>query len=281
MTSPSGTEDTVAIGGGAGPDLTPGRSVAPASRLRPGEKVDRYEVVGLLGAGGMAEVFRARDPRLGREVALKLVRPLAAEGAACGSLCSLLAQEARTMARLSHPSLMSVYDVGEHHGCVYLAMELVDGTTLREWATDAVDRRARLRALIDAGRGLVAAHGAKVVHRDVKPDNILVDRSGRVIVADFGLARNLADFDDADPGRHLGAAARATGRRAAGSLRRPGARSPRDTACPLPEPRRLARPALGLNPVTHSGLLRDALHAAARQLATRRAGPGGAVALAA
>ena len=165
------------------------------SRLRPGDVVDRYMVESLLGAGGMAEVYRARDKRLGRAVALKLVRPVR-EGDACGSLCSLLMQEARTLAALSNPGLLTVLDVGEHHGCVYLAMELIDGTTLRDWANTVADWRERLRVLLEAGIALSAAHAARVVHRDVKPDNVLVARSGRVIVSDFGVARNLADLDD-------------------------------------------------------------------------------------
>src|SRR5689334_24836525 len=105
----------------------------------------------------MAEVYRARDKRLGRAVALKLVRPVR-DGDACGSLCSLLMQEARTLAALSNPGLLTVLDVGEHHGCVYLAMELIDGTTLRDWAKAAPDWRERLRALLEAGVALSAAH---------------------------------------------------------------------------------------------------------------------------
>jgi serine/threonine protein kinase len=144
----------------------------------------------------MAEVYRARDQRLARDVALKLVRAVDTEGAACGALCSLLMREARTMAQLTHPGLLTVHDVGEHNGCVYLAMELIDGTTLREWAAGRRDWRERLRVLLEAGSALAAAHSAKIVHRDVKPDNVLIDRTGRVVVSDFGLARSLADLDD-------------------------------------------------------------------------------------
>ena len=187
----TGTEDTV-----AGVPDSAHWSAGPPSRLRPGDVIDRYSVTGLLGAGGMAEVYRARDQRLGRDVALKLVRTVSTEGAACGSLCSLLMREARTMAQLSHPGLLTVHDVGEHFGCVYLAMELIDGTTLREWARTRHGWREELSVLLEAGRALSAAHMAKIVHRDVKPDNILVDRSGRVIVSDFGLARSQADLDE-------------------------------------------------------------------------------------
>lgn len=200
----TGTEDTVA--------LSPSGSVAsgevPPSRLRPGEQIDRYVVVGLLGSGGMAEVYRARDQRLGRDVALKLVRTLDTEGAACGALCSLLMREARTMAQLSHPGILTVHDVGEHGGCVYLAMELIEGVTLREWMREPRTFEERLGVLVSAGRALAAAHGARIVHRDVKPDNVLVDAKSRVIVSDFGLARSLAEQDEA--GHACGCAGGAT-----------------------------------------------------------------------
>jgi serine/threonine protein kinase len=195
----SGTEDTV---------LTSSHPPAPATpRLRPGDVVERYSVFGLLGSGGMAEVYRARDTRLGRDVALKLVRPVS-EGSTCGMLCSMLMREARTLAALSHPGILMVHDVGEHEGCVYLAMELVDGVTLRDWASGVEDFKERMRVLLDAGRALAAAHAARVVHRDVKPDNILVASSGRVVVSDFGLARSLADVDEG--GQACGCAGGAT-----------------------------------------------------------------------
>ena len=187
----TGIEDTVAVGSGIPPS-----DAAPGSRLRPGDVVGRYAVTGLLGSGGMAEVYRARDSRLGRDVALKMVRPVQGEGFACGSLCSLLMREARTMAGLSHPGILTVHDVGEHEGCVYLAMELIEGTSLREWAGGVPGWRDRFRVLLEAGRALAAAHAARVVHRDVKPDNVLVSRDGRVVVSDFGLAPSLADLDD-------------------------------------------------------------------------------------
>ncbi len=186
-----GTEDTVAF------EREAGRSTEPAtSRLQPGASVGPYVVTALIGVGGMAEVYRARDPRLGRDVALKMVRAVRSETAACGSLCSLLAREARTLAQLSHPGLLAVHDVGEHEGCVYLAMGLVDGVTLREWVARGPVFGERLAVLVEAGRALAAAHAARIVHRDVKPDNILVDRSGRVVVSDFGLARGLSDLDE-------------------------------------------------------------------------------------
>ena len=203
MASDLGTDDTVAlpVEGGEAP------GEPPVSRLRPGEIVDRYVVEALLGSGGMAEVYRARDQRLGRAVALKLVRPVR-EGEMCGSLCSLLMREARTLATLSNPSILTVHDVGEHHGCVYLAMELIEGSTLRDWAPGVESWRERLRILLETGTALAAAHTAKVVHRDVKPDNVLIGHSGRVVVSDFGVARSLADLDD--QGHQCGCAGGAT-----------------------------------------------------------------------
>ncbi len=189
MTPVSGTEDTIAI-------PSDSLSAKPPARLVPGDLVDRYSVIELLGAGGMAEVYRARDARLGRDVALKLVRAVKNEGTMCGSLCSLLMREARTLAQLSHPGLVGVLDVGEHGGCVYLAMELVEGSTLRNWSTGPHDWRERVRVIVDVGRALASAHGANVVHRDVKPDNVLIGPGGRVVVTDFGLARSLADLDE-------------------------------------------------------------------------------------
>jgi serine/threonine protein kinase len=172
--------------------LSPDASAAPAARtphLLPGSTVSHYEIGGRLGAGAMGTVYRARDKRLGREVAIKL-RPQNVEGhTSCRLLCSLLNREAQVMASLSHENLLGVYDIGEHRGCVFLALELVEGTTLREWTVGRPpdERVAALRA---AGRGLAAAHGAGVIHRDFKPDNVLVSTAGKVKVADFGLARS-------------------------------------------------------------------------------------------
>jgi len=184
-----------AIGSASGGD--PG--VTQNSQLRPGTRIDHYEVVDKLGTGGMGVVFRARDTRLGREVAIKLLRGIAEPGTArCQSLCSMLFREAQSMAQISHPNLVTVFDVGEFGGCLYVAMEYVDGQTLREWAFEAGRTwRERLDALLAAGRGLAEAHSIGITHRDFKPDNVLVSRRGRVQVSDFGLARGAADFADA------------------------------------------------------------------------------------
>jgi serine/threonine protein kinase len=187
VTSPSILSDDTLLGSDVA--NAPPQGLVP--RLLAGSVLGHYQIVGHLGAGGMGTVYRARDQRLGREVALKL-RPAAAEGqTSCRLLCSLLGREAQTLASLSHPNLLAIYDVGQHRGCIFLALELVDGTTLREWAADK-SHDQRLHALREAGAGILAAHRAGVVHRDIKPDNVLVAKTGQVKLADFGLARSRA-----------------------------------------------------------------------------------------
>ncbi len=164
-----------------------------------GEVIDHYAISGPLGAGGMGTVYLARDTRLGRPVALKVLRTRADVGSdACRELCARLLREARAMASLSHPNLLAVHDVGTAAGRVYIVMEYVDGWTLRGWASESPRRwDERLAVLIAAGRGLAEAHAAGIVHRDFKPDNVLVSRRGRVLVGDFGLARVGAELDGA------------------------------------------------------------------------------------
>jgi hypothetical protein len=150
----------------------------------------RYRVDRLLGQGGMGRVFAAHDTELDRPVAVKLMRPeLASPGVA-----ERLVRESRAMAKLSHPGVVTVYDVGRHDDRVYFAMELVDGVTLQQWLR--VKRRG-WREIVDvfcrAGEGLAAAHAAGLIHRDVKPENVLLaldgERVRRVAVSDFGVAR--------------------------------------------------------------------------------------------
>jgi tetratricopeptide (TPR) repeat protein len=161
----------------------------------PGTQLGRYIVRERIGAGGMGEVHAAYDPELDRKVAIKLLhRDLGAQAT------DRLRREARTMARLSHRNLVAVHDVGEHDGHLFLAMEYVEGGTLRGWARDRPWREV-LRAYLDAGRGLAAAHAAGVVHRDFKPDNVLLGKDGRVAVTDFGIARRGAAADD-EPSGH-------------------------------------------------------------------------------
>ncbi|MEO8552019.1 MAG: serine/threonine-protein kinase, partial [Kofleriaceae bacterium] len=147
-----------------------------------GHHVGRYRIDELIGGGAMGEVFRAHDPDLGRDVAIKLVRSGGSE--------RRLLREAQAMARLAHPSVIRVYDVGTVADKVFLAMELVAGTTLATWFEGDRGWRAVTAVMRDVGRGLAAAHERGLVHGDVKPENVLIADDGRVVVTDFGLARS-------------------------------------------------------------------------------------------
>jgi hypothetical protein len=162
--------------------------------LTRGDLVGRYIVLSRLGSGAMGVVYAAHDPDLDRKVALKLLQ-VARAGTDGTSGRTRLLREAQALARLSHPNVVAVHDVGEHRGNVWLAMELVEGLTLDAWLRDGSHGpREVLAILVQAGEGLAAAHAAALVHRDVKPENVLVASDGRARIADFGLAR-LADDD--------------------------------------------------------------------------------------
>ena len=147
-------------------------------------RIDRYFVLERLGQGGMGVVVSAYDPELDRRVAIKLLQsPRDARGRL------RLLREAQAMAKLSHPNVVHVYDVGTSGDQIYLAMELVVGQTVRAWLeAERRSWREVVRTFVAAGRGLVAAHAEGIVHRDFKPENVLVGRDGRVRVADFGIA---------------------------------------------------------------------------------------------
>src|SRR4051812_46619671 len=168
----------------------PGSSGA-AEGLDRGATVGRYVVLDRIGAGGMGVVYAAYDPELDRRVAIKLLRPDRFSSEA-GRL--RLLREAQALARLTHPNVVAVHDAGTFGDRVFVAMELVEGETLRQWLGEGPRSwREVLDRFLPAGRGLAAAHAAGLVHRDFKPENVLLGRDGRVRVVDFGLAKALAD----------------------------------------------------------------------------------------
>ena len=167
----------------------PGEST-PSGFLPPDEVLGRYVVLYRLGAGGMGVVYAAYDPNLDRKVALKLLRKVSDDPSKRKRGQERLMAEARALARLSHPNVIAVHDVAVHDGRIVVAMEFVDGETLTaRLAREPMPWRKALDVLAEAGRGLAAAHGAGLVHRDFKPDNVMLARDGRVHVMDFGLAR--------------------------------------------------------------------------------------------
>jgi tetratricopeptide (TPR) repeat protein len=161
-----------------------------------GTRVGRFVVTGVLGRGGMGVVYAADDPELDRAVALKVLR--ADVSGEVDDLERRLRREAIAMARVSHPAVVTIYDVGVHEGCVFLAMERIAGETLAEWLARGPGWREVLDRFIAAGRGLAAAHAAGLVHRDFKPENVLLDAGGKPRVADFGVARSSASASDRD-----------------------------------------------------------------------------------
>jgi hypothetical protein len=149
-------------------------------------RLDRFELQSRIGSGAMGVVYAAHDPDLDRPVALKVLDP----GDASDHARERLLREAKALARLSHPNVVAVHDVGSDEGRVYIAMELVEGDSLDRWVARAAPSPMEvLRVLVDAGRGIAAAHERGLVHRDIKPSNIMVGRDSRPRVVDFGLAR--------------------------------------------------------------------------------------------
>jgi Tol biopolymer transport system component/predicted Ser/Thr protein kinase len=156
--------------------------------LSAGSRLGAYEIVGPLGAGGMGEVYRARDARLSREVAIKV---LPAAMASDPDRRARFEQEARSASGLNHPNILTIYDIGEADGTIYIAMELVEGRTLRELLVsgEPLPTRKLLDVAVQTAEGLAKAHSAGIVHRDLKPENVMVSRDGFVKILDFGLAK--------------------------------------------------------------------------------------------
>ena len=152
-------------------------------------RVGRFEILERIGSGAMGVVYQARDPELDRIVALKLLHPSTSDHAV-DARTKMLLREARAMAKLAHPNVVTVHEVGTFEGRVFIAMERVDGGTLRQWMEREHPSRERLLAvLVEAGRGLAAAHAQGLVHRDFKLDNVLIGEDGRPRIGDFGLVK--------------------------------------------------------------------------------------------
>ncbi len=162
-------------------------SLAAGTRLGP------YEVVSLVGAGGMGEVYRARDPRLSRDVAVKV---LPASASSDLDRRRRFEQEARAIGSLNHPNLLGVFDIGEHEGATYVVFELLEGETLRERLSHGpLPLKKAVDYALQITQGLAAAHEKSIVHRDLKPENLFVTHSGRVKILDFGLAKLRPELD--------------------------------------------------------------------------------------
>jgi tetratricopeptide (TPR) repeat protein/tRNA A-37 threonylcarbamoyl transferase component Bud32 len=205
-------------------DATAGGPYEQEPTIGPGSLIGRYVVLSLLGRGGMGFVVAAYDPDLDRKVALKLLRP---RGDSASAARARLQREAQALAKLDHPNVVGVHDVGVHDDQLFVAMDFVDGQTLGEWlagSPQALEREASphgarrastgglqgradkpwrevVRVFVEAGLGLAAAHEAGLVHRDFKPDNVMIGDDGRVRVMDFGLARPESGDDVRTPTR--------------------------------------------------------------------------------
>lgn len=151
---------------------------------------ERYEIISRIGSGGMADVYKAKDHKLNRMVAVKVLKPEFREDK---TFIRKFRTEAQAAAGLSHPNIVNVYDVGEDRGVYYIVMELVEGITLKDY----IDRKGKLSVkeatsiAIQVSLGLEAAHNRNIVHRDVKPQNIIISTDGKVKLSDFGIAKQL------------------------------------------------------------------------------------------
>jgi tetratricopeptide (TPR) repeat protein len=193
----------------AGDEVTrPDASLGPGGEegvLAAGSTVGRYKIQRLLGVGGMGVVYEAHDPELDRRIALKLLHSQSSGGSTQGTSSSSTGQrrllrEAQAMAKLSHANVITVHDVGLHGSDVFVAMEFVEGDTLTRWLTNQERGREQIiQVFIDAGKGLAAAHKVGLVHRDFKPENVMIGIDGTVRVMDFGLARAAGTLAQRDP----------------------------------------------------------------------------------
>lgn len=170
-------------------------------RVAPGSMVGRYVLFERVGAGGAGAVFRAFDPELSRYLGIKLLQSPGGTAPAVYRWRSRVMREAQALAQLSHPNVVAVHDVGVADGRVFIAMELIEGLSLREWQIQTrPTQRQIVEAYLQAGEGLAAAHSAGMVHRDFKPGNAAMGEDGRVRVLDFGLAKGIAEADTSEDG---------------------------------------------------------------------------------
>src|SRR5437899_5356707 len=152
-----------------------------------GTKLGRYEIRSQLGAGGMGEVYRARDEKLNRDVAIKV---LPASPSQDGDRLRRFEQEAQAAGALNHPNILAVYDVGTHDEAPYVVSELLEGESLKERLGDGpLAQRKTIDYAVQIAHGLAAAHGKGIIHRDLKPDNLFITKDDRVQILDFGLAK--------------------------------------------------------------------------------------------
>jgi eukaryotic-like serine/threonine-protein kinase len=157
--------------------------------LSPGTRLGPYEILSPLGAGGMGEVYRARDKKLDRDVAVKV---LPQSVAADPDALARFEREAKAVAALSHPNILAIHDFGTHEGTAYAVMELLDGETLgAKLATGPISQKQAVDYALQVARGLSAAHDKGIVHRDLKPENLFVSKDGHVKILDFGLSKRV------------------------------------------------------------------------------------------
>ena len=155
--------------------------------LAAGSRVGSYEITGVVGAGGMGEVYRAHDAKLQRDVAIKVLSP---QLAATTEARARFEREALSVAKLSHPNIVSIFEFGDHNGLAYVVSELIDGETLRARLEQGpLPQRRAIAYALQIARGIAAAHARGIVHRDLKPENVMITRDDHVKILDFGLAK--------------------------------------------------------------------------------------------
>ena len=180
---------------------SPNMPTTPLHRCMIDQVLGHYRVLEKIGSGGMGEVYRASDQRLGRDVALKILKPSLAHDQ---DRLRRFEQEARAAAALSHPNIVAIFDIGMHDGGPYIVSELLEGQTLRERLLDGpLKRREAVDYATQIAQGLIAAHEKRIVHRDLKPENLFITKDGRVKILDFGIAKlTTAEFgsEASEPG---------------------------------------------------------------------------------